>query len=138
VPEAVVVGVVVVKVVDIDVVAAIRFVELEIMPIIMLARAGNRGKKERGVRAISYALSCKVLLAWRYESYKGEVTGSARGAQEKEQGGMAWDTVRAEAKLGFGVGIVWGKRDEGVANGDSTAGGCQRIVRAGIYRGGNG
>jgi hypothetical protein len=31
-----------------DVVAAIRFVELEIMPTIMLARAGNRGKKGKG------------------------------------------------------------------------------------------
>ncbi len=92
-PEAIVVDVV--EVVDMDLAAAIRFVELEIMPKIMLARASDRGKKERGVRTISNALSCKILFPWREELRKGEVTGSARGAQEKERGGMAWDTVRA-------------------------------------------
>ena len=37
---------------------------------------------------------------------KREVTSSARRGQEKERGGMAWDTVRTEAKLEFGVRIV--------------------------------
>jgi hypothetical protein len=39
---------------------------------------------------------------------KREVTGSARGTQEKERGGMAWGTVRTEARFEFGVRIVWG------------------------------
>jgi hypothetical protein len=46
-PEAVVVDVVVVEVVDMDV-ALIRFMEMEIIPINMLARMSDRGKKEKG------------------------------------------------------------------------------------------
>jgi hypothetical protein len=42
-PEAVVV-----EVVDMDVVALIRFMEMEIIPINMLARMSDRGKKEKG------------------------------------------------------------------------------------------
>jgi hypothetical protein len=44
-PEAVVVDVV--EVVDMDVVALIRFVEMEIIPSNMLARMSDRGKKEK-------------------------------------------------------------------------------------------
>jgi len=46
-PEAVVVDVVVVEVVDMDAVSLIRFVEMEIMPNNMLARRNDRGKKEK-------------------------------------------------------------------------------------------
>jgi len=47
-PEAVVVDVVVVEVVDMDVVALIRVMEMEIIPINMLARMSDWGKKEKG------------------------------------------------------------------------------------------
>ena len=117
-PEAVVVDVVVVKVVDMDVVALIRFMEMEIIPVNMLARMSDRGKKEKGkfTRLVRIRnCSGMVLFPSSDEVRKGEVTGSARAAQEKERSVMAWANVNAETKLVRGVDALWGKRDEEVA-----------------------
>ena len=70
---------------------------------------------------------------------KGEVTGSARGTQEKERGATAWANVNAEVKFVHGVDALWGKRDEEVAlGGCRVVRGRQRSVRTGKFRAGRG
>ena len=89
-PEGVVVDVAVVEVVDTDIVAVIRLVEMEIIPINMLARMSDREEegKEQFTRLVRYC-SATILFPLSNELRRGEVTGSARRAQEKERGAMA-------------------------------------------------
>jgi hypothetical protein len=87
-PEAVVVDVVVVEVVDMDVVALIRFMGIEIIPSNMLARMSDREEEGKGqFTRLVRNCSGMVLFPSSDEVRKGEVTGSARAAREKERGG---------------------------------------------------
>jgi len=90
-------------------VALIRFMQMEIIPVNMLARMSDREEEGKGqFTRLVRNCSGMVLFPSSDEVRKGEVTGSARAVQEKERGAMAWANVKAGAGIRFGVDALWG------------------------------